>query len=124
VPGEATVKIIAGLCEYHGYDDAGCGSCANTDPIKNNEFAKKHGVSPGRVSTFITENFESRSAYIALCRKGAGALADKLKEIRGEVGAKQTFGRNPPGEGRRRGQHRRTKPIPSHDRDNDDRDND
>jgi hypothetical protein len=118
-PGQAEGLIISGLCEHHKYDDAGYGSCTELTPIRNNKFARKYHVSGSSVTNFFQKHFESRGKYISLC-KNASDLTEKLKEIRGEIGARQTFGRNPPGEGRRPGQRRRMKPIHPHDRDDED----
>ena len=117
--GEAEAKTIAGLCKHHKYDDAGRGSCTELTPIRNNDFAKEFKVSQGGVSHFIKKHFGNREEYISLCRNG-GDLAEKLKELRGEIGSRCTFGGNPPGEGRRRGQRRKMKPIHQHDQDDED----
>jgi hypothetical protein len=93
--GEGRERVIATLTQHHQYEN---GSCLNLEPIRNNELARKAGVSKSTVSEFFKKDFKGRLKYRAICRD-AGRLADSLKALRGEFSPHDLYGRTPPGEG-------------------------
>ena len=72
---DAATTMIAVLTQHHKYSD---GSCLNSDPLANNELARKAGVSKSTASTFFTREFNSHDDYKICCRNGRLIAALKL----------------------------------------------
>jgi len=79
--GEATVVLVAALCQWHGYSEGGCD---RTEPIGVNELARRCRMRPSTVSSFFLRCFQGYARYRQLCNK-PGELCFSLKLLRGEV---------------------------------------
>jgi hypothetical protein len=98
--GEGRAKLIAALTLHHRYAD---GSCFNSEPIGNNELARRAEVSTSTAKGFFDEEFGGRerekghAKYKIVCRD-VGRLVDSLKALNGEFSPHDLYGRRPPGE--------------------------
>jgi hypothetical protein len=89
--GEARPKLIAALIAHHQYDN---GSCLNTEPIGNNDLARKAGVSDSTASAFFEKEFEGHTKYKATCKKH-GMLINALKMLNNEFPVHILYGKAP-----------------------------
>jgi hypothetical protein len=97
-PGEARVKLFAGLIEHHQYAKGGC---LNLEPVGNNELARRVGVSTSTAKSFFDNEFKGHTKYQVVCRDPR-RLVESLKILNGDFSPHELYGRQPPAEDRRR----------------------
>jgi hypothetical protein len=95
--GDARLKIIAALIQYHRYEG---GICTNLEPIGVHALARKAKVGKSSVSRFFQNNFRGHNKYKMHCRDTT-SLGMALKLLNQEFAPYVLFGRSPPGEAER-----------------------
>jgi len=80
--GEAEAKLIAALNHWHQYEKNG--SCMNTEPIKNNELARRAKVAKGSASAFFQKHFKGHVQYRTACLKPQ-ILPSIMRALNGEI---------------------------------------
>ena len=89
-PGEAGVKIIAGLTEHHKFDGD---SCLNLEPINVNKFADSIDVAGSTVSKFLKDSFDGFGKYKGHFCRNATTLTVAIQMLRGELPPTMLFNR-------------------------------
>ncbi len=92
--GEARIKIIAALAMCHEYDGE---SCLRTNPVGNNELARRARAAESTVSKFFKDEFGGRDGYLRACQDVSKLIAS-LRVLNNELRPRNFLGRLSGGE--------------------------